>query len=270
MFDYHVHTTRSADCLTPIADSCRAAIAAGVTEIAFTDHVEHEPADMCYGFYDYNGYMEDVERCRARFGDRLTILAGAEVDFNTRIKDDVERFLGTHTGYDFIIGSSHYGDDGVLIFPEYFDARSVHDVFQAYYEQLHAAAETGWFDTMGHIDLPKRYAPPLAGDYDPLDCEDQLRDLFKLLIDKQISFEINTSGIRQAPKTSMPAGQIVALYVSLGGELITVGSDSHMAEHVGNGFQQTLAMLELCGIDNISSFRKRVRTQVPISSFVTG
>ena len=34
MFDYHVHTTQSADCITPINDSCEAAIRAGVTEIA--------------------------------------------------------------------------------------------------------------------------------------------------------------------------------------------------------------------------------------------
>ncbi|MGN6484140.1 MAG: PHP domain-containing protein, partial [Thermomicrobiales bacterium] len=40
MFDYNVHTTRSVDCHTPIEDSCKAAIDRGVTEIAFTDHVD--------------------------------------------------------------------------------------------------------------------------------------------------------------------------------------------------------------------------------------
>jgi histidinol-phosphatase (PHP family) len=266
MFDYHVHTTRSADCNTPIADSCRAAITAGITEIAFTDHVEHELADMSYGFYDYDGFMEDIATVRDAYGDRLTILAGAEVDFNTRIRDDVEQWLESHPGYDFIIGSCHYGENGEIIFPEYFDDRSVQQVFEAYYEQLIAAAETGWFDTLGHIDLPKRYAPPAAGDYDPLGCEEQLRRLFQVLIDRGTSFEINTSGIRQAPKTSMPAGQIVNLYTSMGGKLITIGSDSHFAEHIGNGFAETIAMLQLCGIEELSSFRQRVRSQVPIAS----
>jgi histidinol-phosphatase (PHP family) len=46
VFDYHVHTEFSVDCKVPMSDSCRAAIAAGVTEIAFTDHVDHQPADM--------------------------------------------------------------------------------------------------------------------------------------------------------------------------------------------------------------------------------
>jgi histidinol-phosphatase (PHP family) len=93
VFDYHVHTTQSADCNTPIEASCAAAIRAGVTEIAFTDHIDHEPADPACGFYNYETYLESIERARARFGDDLVILKGAEVDFNTRIADEVEAFL---------------------------------------------------------------------------------------------------------------------------------------------------------------------------------
>ena len=264
MFDYHVHTTQSADCSTPIFDSCEAAIRAGVTEIAFTDHIEHEPADMSYGFYDYTTYMRDLNIARERYGDHLVILAGAEVDFNTGIASEVEEFLGKHE-FDFVIGSVHYGDDGEIIFPEYFDTRSVVDVMKPYYEQIQAAAETGWFDTIGHIDLPKRYAPVSAGAYDPLACQLELESALKAIIDAGISFEINTSGLRQTPKTSMPGPQIVDLYVSLGGSLITTGSDSHVPETIGAGFDRTLEMLELCGINGISSFRNRQRTTVPIS-----
>jgi histidinol-phosphatase (PHP family) len=268
MFDYHVHTTRSVDCDTPVAESCRAAIAAGITEIAFTDHVDFEIADEGYGYYDYDAYQNDMSQAIEEFRDTLTILRGAEVDFNTETKDEVGEWLAAHTNYDFLIGSVHYGENGQIIFPNYFDSRSIDYVFQAYYEQLYALADTGWFDTIGHIDLPKRYAPATAGLYDPLRYEDQLRALFRKLIEKQTSFEINTSGIRQGPKTSMPAGQIVALYVEQGGRLITTGTDSHFSRHVGNGLRRTLDMLQLCGIDEISRFRNRNRTQVPISSLI--
>lgn len=265
MFDYHVHTTQSADCNTPIEASCEAAIEAGVTEIAFTDHIEHEPADMSYGFYDYDAYMSALAAARDRFGDRLVILAGAEVDFNRRIKDDVERFLDSHE-FDFVIGSVHYGEAGEIIFPEYFETRSLDDVFLAYYEEIHAATDTGWFDTIGHIDLPKRYAPVMAGDYDPLRYRDSLEAIFHTLIANRMSFEINTSGLRQGPKTSMPSAQIVELYVRSGGTLITVGSDSHVPETIGAGFVRTFTMLELAGIREVSRFRKRTREQVPIAS----
>lgn len=270
MLDYHVHTTRSIDCETPVADSCRAAIAVGVTEIAFTDHVEFEHADMGFGFYDYTGYQDDIDRAQDSFSGQLTILRGVELDFNTSTKDEVRDWLDEHTNFDFLIGSVHYGEAGEIIFPQYFDTRSIDYVFQVYNEQLYALAETGWFDTVGHIDLPKRYAPVSSGEYDPMSHADQLRDVFRMLIEKQTSFEINTSGLRQGPKTSMPAGQIVALYVSEGGRLITTGTDSHFAEHVGSGLEMTLQMLQLCGVDEVSSFRNRVRTQVPISSLVAG
>jgi histidinol-phosphatase (PHP family) len=267
MFDYHVHTTQSADCSTPIFDSCEAAIAAGVTEIAFTDHVEYEPTDMCYGFYDYETYTRDLNLARERYGDRLTILAGAEVGFNTRLMPEIEDFLG-RTDFDFIIGSVHHSPDGVIIFPEFFDERSVTDVMRMYLQQLQAAAETGWFDTIGHLDLPKRYAPPHAGPYDPAAAEPELRHLLRAIISRGMSFEINTSGIRQAPKSSMPSAQVVRQYAEMGGSLVTVGSDSHVPETIGAGMARTLSMLELCGIHEVSSFRRRQRSLVPIASLL--
>jgi len=269
MFDYHVHTTQSADCSTPIFDSCAAAIHAGVTEIAFTDHIEHEPADMSFGFFNYAQYMEDLERSRDMFGDRLTILAGAEVDFNLGIAPQVESFLGDHR-FDFVIGSVHYGDGGEIIFPEYFTSRSIVDVMKPYLEQIQAAAETGWFDTIGHIDLPKRYRPTESLAYDPLAVEPELRAALQSIISGKMSFEINTSGLRQGPKTSMPGPQIVDLYVSMGGTRITVGSDSHVPETIGAGITETLYMLELTGISSVGSFRNRVRTEVPIASLRSG
>jgi len=267
VFDYHVHTTQSADCATPILASCAAAIEHGVTEIAFTDHIEHEPADMSFGFFDYDTYMADLRHARERFGDQLVILAGAEVDFNRRIAPEVEAFLAAHQ-FDFVIGSVHYGVDREIIFPEYFDTRSLDEVFFAYYEDIRAAIETGFFDTIGHIDLPKRYAPRAAGAYDPLRYESELTSIFKLLIRHEMSFEINTSGIRQAPKTSMPGPQVVSLYTRLGGSLITIGSDSHVVETIGAGIRQSLRMVELCGIDSVSTFRHRERFQTPIATLL--
>jgi histidinol-phosphatase (PHP family) len=247
--------------------SCEAAIAAGITEIAFTDHIEHEPADESFGYYRYDAYRDELDRVREEFGGRLTILAGAEVDYNTRIADQVEQFLATHA-YDFIIGSVHYGYDGEIIFPQYFAGKSLDDVFLPYYEQIQAAAETGWFDTIGHLDLPKRYKPAEHGPYDPERYRSSLQHIFTALIDRGTSFEINTSGLRQAPKASMPGPRIVAWYVEAGGTLITTGTDSHVPATIGAGLPETLEMLRLCGITTVSSFRSRQRSHIPIASLV--
>lgn len=267
MLDYHVHTTFSIDCDTPMATSCAAAIAAGVTEIAFTDHLDHEPADPGFGYYQPDAYLAAIDTARHQFGDQLTILAGVEVDFNERIAARVERFLAQYGDrYDFVIGSVHYTESGELIFPQYFRGRDLDDIFVPYYRQVRLAAESGWFDTLGHLDLPKRYAPPAThGTYDPIAYRSLLEPIFAALIERGTSFEINTSGLRQAPRTSMPGPAIVRWYVEAGGRLMTTGSDSHVAETIGAGLPETLAMLELCGIDSVSAFRARQRRQVPIA-----
>ena len=248
-----------------MARSCEAAIRAGVTEIAFTDHVDHEPADMGFGYYRPAGVREAVARVQDRYGERLTILRGVEVDFNRRIADQAGRFLAENA-FDFVIGSVHYGDAGQIIFPEYFDGKSLDDVFLPYFEEVQAAVETGWFDTIGHLDLPKRYAPGTHRTYDPLRYREALKPVFQSMIAGSVAFEINTSGLRQRPKTSMPGPAIVRWYVEHGGSLVTTGTDSHAAQTVGAGLPKTLDMLTLCGIDAVQSFCRRKRTSVSIGA----
>lgn len=266
MFDYHVHSEFSVDCATPMAASCEAAVAAGIREIAFTDHVDHVPTDPGYGYYRAEEYFRAVERIRADFADRLTVLAGAEVDFHTETATEVEKFIERYgSAYDFVIGSVHYASGGRLIFPELFAGRTLDDVFCPYLDQVQAAVETGWFDAIGHLDIPKRYLPRTHRTYDPLVYRPRLDQIFQAMVERGVAFEINTSGLRQAPKASMPGPVIVRWYVEAGGKLITTGTDSHAAQTVGAGVAKTLDMLELCGISAVASFRRRTATLVPIA-----
>lgn len=247
--------------------SCRAAIAAGVTEIAFTDHLDHEPADPGVGYYRPEDYLREVDRMREQFSGQLTVLRGVEVDFNERIYGQVDRFMNQYRKeYDFIIGSVHYGHGGEIIFPDYFAERSLDDVFYPYFDQVQKAVETGWFSVIGHLDLPKRYAPRTHRDYDPARYRERLAPIFDAMIAGGIGFEINTSGLRQAPKTSMPGPPVVRWYAERGGKLITTGTDSHAAQTIGSGLAKTLDMLRLSGVEAVASFRKRKPTLVPIGT----
>ncbi|MCA9858858.1 MAG: histidinol-phosphatase HisJ family protein [Thermomicrobiales bacterium] len=265
MFDYHVHTEFSCDCATPMARSCVAAIDAGITEIAFTDHVDHQPTDPGFGYYRTEDYFRSLDDARREFGNRLTILAGAEVDFHTDTFDAVERFIDANAArYDFIIGSVHYAANGAMIYPPLYDDRSLDDVFDPYLDEIEAAVRTGWFSTIGHIDIPKRYLPKSKRTYEPADLWERLQPVFRAMVESNVGFEINTSGIRQAPKSSMPGPAIVRWYADAGGTRITTGTDSHTERTIGAGVPLTLEMLRLCGIPNVMSFRNRVGTPVPI------
>lgn len=267
MFDYHVHSEFSADCTVPIRESCEAAIEAGITEIAFTDHVEHQHTDLGFGYYQIDDYMASLEAARSEFAGRLRVLKGAEIDFHTDTAEAVESFIGQYgREYDFVIGSVHYGDNAEIIFQQYFEGKSIDDVVFPYLDQLEAAAKTGWFDTMGHLDIPKRYLPKTHRMYDPAHYRERLQAFFQTLIASDTAFEINTSGLRQTPKTSMPGPAIVRWYVDAGGSLITTGTDSHAAQTIGAGIPKTLDMLTLCGVSHVASFSRRERTLVPIDS----
>ena len=67
----------------------------------------------------------------------------------------------------------------------------------------------------------------------------------------------------------MPGPVIVQWYREAGGKRITTGTDSHAAQTIGAGVQTTLAMLQMCGIDSVLSFRKRTGIAVSIASLVT-
>ena len=90
--------------------------------------------------------------------------------------------------------------------------------------------------------------------------------LFQVMINEGVAFEINTSGIRQRPRTSMPGPAIVNWYREAGGTRITTGTDSHAAQTVGSGVARTLEMLQMCGIDSILSYRNRTGPPVEIES----
>lgn len=270
MFDYHVHTEFSVDCKTPMRENCAAALQSGITEIALTDHIDLRPSDPGYGYYRAESYFESLERTRAEFaGEPLTILAGAEVDFHSDTEPAVRQFIeryGSH--YDFVIGSVHYAADGNLIYPSTFAARSADDVFADHFREIVTSIETGWFDTIGHLDIPKRYLPRALRAYDPARYREQLLPVFEALIRTQTAFEINTSGIRQAPKASMPGPAIVRWYADAGGRRVTTGTDSHSAKTVGAGVQESLEMLRLCGLPMVLSFRGRLGNPVGIDDLL--
>jgi histidinol-phosphatase (PHP family) len=248
-----------------MAASCRAAIEAGISEIAFTDHVDHQPGDSGFGYYRIDDYFQSLEAVRQEFGDRLTILAGAEIDFHTDTYDAIEQFVEANLErYDFVIGSVHYASNGRLIYPPLYDELSLDDVFTPYFREIEAAVRTGWFNSIGHIDIPKRYLPKTKRTYEPADIQERLQPVFQAMIETSVGFEINTSGIRQAPKTSMPGPTIVRWYADAGGNRITTGTDSHTDRTVGAGVPITLEMLRLCGIPQVMSFRDRAGTPVAI------
>ena len=262
--DYHVHTSFSIDSDVAMEDQCRAAIAAGVTEIAFTEHVDHDECDAkSRELYDYDAYGAEVERCQSLFRGQITILRGAEIDWNRTIADEVLEFVD-RTSFDFIIGSVHNLDHKYVGFSEPEDFGGPGPMYDRYYDEMLALVEAGFPSVVGHLDLPRRYhdISPLEVDSDHFEA--RLREIFRTAAANEVGFEINTSGLVRGKGFSLPEPEILSWFVEEGGEVITVGSDSHRTQHTGGQIQETYERLKALGIDWRSSFVGGTRTRVPL------
>ena len=136
MIDYHHHSASSVDSITPMADICATAIQRGITEIAFTEHMDFIPEEANTGYFDYDAYMRSIAACRSRFADRLTVLAGVEIDYCPDFEAEIAAWR-TGKEFDFIVGSVHYiRGSGNISEPRaqtFFNTHSVEEAYMTYF-----------------------------------------------------------------------------------------------------------------------------------------
>ena len=58
---------------------------------------------------------------------------------------------------------------------------------------------------------------------------DRLEEIFSLMIPRGIGLELNTN----RGNDPLPSANILRLYRQMGGEIVTIGSDAHVPEHIG-------------------------------------
>ncbi|MEN6372267.1 MAG: histidinol-phosphatase [Armatimonadota bacterium] len=266
MIDYHVHSTYSGDSPTKLRDMCAKAVEIGIDEIVFTEHLDYTPTDISYGCLVYSKWMDEIAAAREEFSGRLTILSGVEVDYQEKYLPEIEDFLGSHE-LDFVLVSAHYVH-GILLeeHEKYFPGKSEREAYLPYFEAALAAVETGFFDSLAHMDLCKRHGARYYGKFDLDRYLPQVEDILKALIRHDMALEVNTSGLRQAPGEIYPSLETLELYASLGGRKVTIGSDSHLVQHLGFGLSDGIKALKCAGIPEIARYRRRAEQVSAYSS----
>ena len=94
--------------------------------------------------------------------------------------------------------------------------------------------------------------------------KDKIDEALKLLAEKDTALEINTSGLRQKLKATLPDEDIVRRFRQLGGKMVTIGSDAHYAEHLGSGIETGMEIAKRCGFDSVTLFQSRNPVEIPI------
>lgn len=251
MFDYHMHSDFSADCETPMERTIESAIKLGLTEICFTEHIDYEYPDETIVFeLDIPKYNEKIKAMQEKYKDQIQIKKGVEIGVQPYLLDRYKALLNKEA-FDFIICSMHTTEKKDLHSGNFFSGKTVEEAYEIYYQELyHCVKNFDQYSILGHIDLVKRYTKEKPTNQ----FHDIIKQIFDEIIPKGKGIELNTSGYRYNLDGGMPSRDILELYKACGGEILTLGSDSHVETTVAYKFRESLEMFQDIGFKYITTF----------------
>jgi histidinol-phosphatase (PHP family) len=265
--DAHLHTDLSPDSNVPIDVYAALAADRGISELAITDHVDFLPGLQAYGYSSFEDRERTVREAAERWADRgVAIRFGCELTYGSRYEDQVRDHLREHQ-YDFTIGSVHDEPDSVYS-PKNVAAwcagRPLREIVSPYFDEVTAAARSGLFDTVGHLDYVKRYIYPHVTPEQLAEAPELYEPMLRALVESGTALEVNTSGLRQPPGETYPAEAVVARFHALGGRAVTTGSDAHRAEALAFGLEAGYRVAANAGFRSLAFRRGAKRLHVPL------
>lgn len=256
MIDLHIHSSYSSDCEIPIEKTIQGAIEKGIDVIAITDHIDYDYKDPTINFdFNVDDFLIEINRLKIKYADRIEVLVGLELGLQEHIVPKLEKLTNQYP-FDFIIGSFHTVDSKDLYRGDFYKGKTPVKAWRCYLEEIiKTVKKFDDFSVLGHLDLIKRYDEKVREVELPY-YKDLLLSLFDLIIEKNIGLEINTSGLRPyyGLNETLPSMEILKLYYACGGELITIGSDSHQIETLGSHYAEVINMLKSIGFKKIYKY----------------
>ncbi len=269
--DAHMHTDLSPDSSVPIDVYAAAAVERGIREIAITDHVDFEPGAPAFGYSTFADRERIVREAAERWGPQgVAIRFGVELTYDRAWEADIRDHLARHA-YDFTIGSVHdrvnspYNARNVAA---WVDGRSLADIIAPSFDEVAAAARSGLFDAIGHIDVVKRYLYPHVMPAAFEAAPELYEPILRALVESGTALEVNTSGLRYAVGVTFPHAAIVARFRELGGRALTIGSDAHGAAQFASGLGDGYEIAATAGFEALTLRRghgsARVEVAIPV------
>ena len=231
MFDFHMHSTVSFDGKSAAEDMVAAAAQMGLKEICFTDHLDYDPLGMNTDFiFDTEEYNAAYDRlCHPELKIRRGMEFGMLPDNSDTLQADLQR-----REFDFVIGSVHFAENVDIYFPPFWEGKTVMEAEHRYFEEVLACVQAhDEFDVLGHLTYAGKSAShPTKKPVEYQNHKEIVDAIFRELIRKGKGVEVNTSG-KDRCGAFLPDAAYLRRFKELGGEIVTVGSDSHDDVRVG-------------------------------------
>ena len=255
--DYHMHSSYSDGRSVP-EDYIAPAVAAGLSEIGFSEHLQlfRDIEEWNMNPSNISVYLDHIHDLAIKTGN-IKIKLGLEVDFFTGKEEEIRQYLKP-LPLDYVIGSVHYlGERTVDFGPEFYEGKSIDGLFESYFDSVIAAVSSGLFDIIGHCDLIRIYGYRPSGNIEHL-----YRKLAHEMRVHNVAFEVNTNGRNRPLADFYPDRKFLHIFREEK-VAVCVNSDAHMPARVAQYFDEAYELLRYVGFTEMAVFDKRVRTMVP-------
>lgn len=260
LVDYHVHTAFSDDSEYLMEDCIKRAIQIGLDEICFTEHIDYG-VKTCLNC-DLKEYRKEYLRCKELYESRITLRFGIEFGMQSgtvkRFQQDFDQYP-----FDFVILSCHQVNDKEFWRQDFQRGKTQKEYQEKYYEEiLHVIQKYHDYSILGHLDMINRYDK--CGEYPFEHVKPIIQEILKIAIHEGKGIEVNTSCYRYGLNDLTPSIAILKLYKSLGGKIITIGSDSHAQGHLGYQILEVKNKLKEIGFQAVYTFDKMNPIENPL------
>ncbi len=289
MLDYHLHLWPHEErdpslSIEQLAAYCERARAAGVVEVAVTEHLfrfsqarplikdlfEAEDAELRRSMRDYwdyharndlDAYVECGLEAKAA---GLPVVLGLEVDYYRGRMDEVSMLLAGYP-FDVLLGSVHwigawrFDDIGDEVSMREWSVRDVDSCWDAYADAIEELAVSEACDVIAHPDLIK------AAGHQRSSPEEWWDRMAEVIAGSNMSAELSSAGWRKPVGEQYPA-QPLLVRLAAKGVPITTASDAHRVDHVADRADELRSLLASIGVHELTAFRQRVPHRIPLGT----
>jgi histidinol-phosphatase (PHP family) len=234
----------------------------GLGGISFTDHFDVDaPGDNSH--FSFDPLQQQIQIDKLKSGTDLFIGKGIELGLQPSALKSAARAVSMFK-FDVIIASVHFVDGIDPYHDKYYDLRNEKEAYGRYLESIYECI-TGYrdFDILGHFDYITRYSPYLNKSLTMAEYGDYLDPILRTLAQNGKALEINTNTYRKrgGPSPVLDLA-VIKHFRQVGGEYMTLGSDAHDKERVGEGLISAVADLAAAGFQHIAYFSERKAVRV--------
>ena len=237
----------------------------GIRGLAFTDHFDVDaPGDNNRFNFDPQEQQKQIDELRLKF-PLSEILKGIELGLQSGSLDKAKTLAGSYS-FDSIIASIHFINGEDPYHGDFYFRNSPKEAYKKYILNMYECVSNfPSFDILGHFDYIVRYSPYKEKSLTMKEYGDELDAVLKVLASNGKALEINTNTYRErGGRTPVLDKSVLIRFRELGGEFISMGSDAHDTDRIGENFEPFTAFVKSCGFGYITHFKGRKNVSLKI------